>query len=166
MGTTENLMGIEAVNKVKDLAKDEIALLCTFEGERLSSRPMGTQGIDDDGVIWFMSGRDSTKNRQIAADPRVHLFYSNHSKLAYLSLEGTASIVRDQKKIDELWTPLAKTWFTEGKDDPRVTLIRFVPATGHYWDTKHSKMITMATIAIGAVTGKTIDDGREGSLKP
>ncbi|MGE3509589.1 MAG: pyridoxamine 5'-phosphate oxidase family protein [Vicinamibacterales bacterium] len=34
------------------------------------------------------------------------------------------------QKIDELWEPLAKTWFTEGKDDPRITVIKVAPRRG------------------------------------
>ncbi|MDQ2693096.1 MAG: pyridoxamine 5'-phosphate oxidase family protein, partial [Chloroflexota bacterium] len=29
-----------------------------------------------------------------------------------------------------------ETWFTEGKDDPRVAAIKVTPTGGYYWDTK------------------------------
>ncbi len=45
----------------------------------------------------------------------------------------------DKEKIEELWTPLAKAWFTEGINDPRISVIKVVPDNGFYWDNKHGK---------------------------
>jgi len=54
-------------------------------------------------------------------------------------LHGKASISRDKEKIKQLWEPVVKTWFTEGVDDPRITVIRVTPNEGYYWTTKHAK---------------------------
>ncbi|MEJ7604655.1 MAG: pyridoxamine 5'-phosphate oxidase family protein, partial [Kofleriaceae bacterium] len=64
-----------------------------------------------------------------------------------------------------LWSPLLKTWFTEGLDDPRITLIRVRPTEGYYWDTKHNRFVVFAKMVAGAITGKTLDDSIEGTLK-
>ena len=166
MGDTKNLVSREAIAKIKHIASGEIAMLCTFTADRsMEARPMGTQGISDDGTLWYFSSKDSTTNQQILANPAVQLIYMVSGKSEFLSLDGTASISRDQTKIDELWNGWAKTWFTKGKDDPELTLITVTLTGGHYWDTKHGKMISLAKIAIGAVTGKTMDGGVEGSLK-
>jgi hypothetical protein len=37
---------------------------------------------------------------------------------------------------------------------------------GYWWDTKHNRMVQLAKIAIGAITGKTMDDGIMGQLVP
>ncbi|MEO7086861.1 MAG: pyridoxamine 5'-phosphate oxidase family protein [Gemmatimonadaceae bacterium] len=167
MGTVENLSSQEAVDKIKHVAEHEIAMLCTFTTDgRIHPRPMGTQGVDADGTLWFMSKRNSTKNQQIDNHKKVQLIYSVSGKSEYLSLDGSAEILRDQRKIDELWNPFAKTWFTNGKEDPDITLIRVIPRDGYYWDTKHGKMVSLAKIAVGAMTGKTMDDGVMGRLSP
>ena len=126
---------------------------------------MATQGIDDDGRIWFFSAVDSRKNQQITAGSPVHVFYALPSRSEYLALNGTAAVSKDQRKIDELWSRYVKTWFNEGKDDPRLSLIEFSPSSGHYWDTKSNRTVQLAKIALGALTGKTTDDSVEGSLK-
>ncbi len=95
----------------------------------------------------------------------MQLLYANDGSSEYLSLFGTAEILKDQAKVEELWTPWAKTWFNEGKDDPTITLLKVKPQEGHYWDTKNNKMVQMAKIAVGAVTGKHLDDGVEGTMK-
>ncbi len=75
----------------------------------------------------------------------------------FLTLYGKAVISNDKKKIDELWKPLFKTWFTEGKDDPRITILRVTPESGYYWDNKHGNAIAFKMVA-GAMMGKTLDD--------
>lgn len=167
MGETKTLMQGEALRMIKRIAKGEMAMLCTFATDAsLSGRPMSTAAVDDDGSIWFMSRDSSEKNRHIASDPRVHLTYAVTGKSEYLFLEGRAAIVRDQVKINELWSPLAKTWFNEGKTDPSITLIRVSPVRGHYWDTKHNKMVQLAEIAMGALLGRPMDGGIDGELRP
>ena len=56
------------------------------------------------------------------------------------------------------------TWFTEGKDDPRITVIKVTPTDGYYWDTKHGAAIAGAKMLVGAAIGKTLDDSVEGRL--
>jgi general stress protein 26 len=59
---------------------------------------------------------------------------------------------------------MLKTWFTEGEDDPRISVIRFTPQLGDYWDNKHGSLVSGAKIAVGALVGKTLDDSIEGRL--
>ena len=95
----------------------------------------------------------------------MQLFYSNTGSSEYLSIYGTAEIVFDQQKIDELWNPIAKAWFKEGKTDPEISLIKVTPENAYYWDTKNSKMVDFAKMVASAVTGKTMDGGVEGRLE-
>lgn len=167
MGDVKNLVDQAAVEKIKELAKAaDIAILVTnLSNVPLSSRPMSTQDVDDDGNIWFISKNESHKNEDIINDSRVQLFYSNKSSSEYLSIYGNAEVLTDRDRIEELWSPIAKTWFNEGKDDPTLTLIRVVPSDAYYWDTKQNKLISLVKIAYGAITGTPTDGGVEGSLK-
>ena len=78
---------------------------------------------------------------------------------------GRATISRDKAKIKELWEPIVKTWFTEGVDDPRITVIQVTPSEGYYWDTKHGIAVAGAKMLIGAALGKTMDDSIEGTIR-
>ncbi len=167
MGDTMNLIDTDAIKKIKELAKD--ANICHFvtnlSDTPLSSRPMATQKVDDEGNIWFLSDKDSDKNHDIQADNRVQLFYSASGSYEYLSVYGTAEIIFDKEKIHEMWTNFAKAWFTEGEDDPAISLLKVTPQDGYYWDTKNNKIVSLIKIAKSIVTGKTDDNGIEGRLK-
>jgi general stress protein 26 len=164
----EDLRGPAADKKIKELAeKAETCFFCTqlTTNEPLKTRPMSVQKVDDDGTLWFLSASDSHKNAEISADPRVQLLFQGSKHSDFLSVYGQATISRDRAKIDELWEPILKTWFTEGKDDPRITVIRVDPLEGYYWDTKHGNAVAFAKMAVGAVLGKTLDDSVEGTLR-
>ena len=81
-----------------------------------------------------------------------------------MNLYGRATISTDKAKIKELWEPILKTWFTEGVDDPRISVIKVTPVSGYYWDTKHGQVIAFAKQIVGAMMGKTMDDSIEGKL--
>ena len=166
MGELANLTGTDAIEKMKSIADGQIGMFCTFTGgSAAETRPMATQGIDDDGTFWFFSMAENRLNEEVEANPRVQLIYALPGSSEYLSVVGQATLLRDRDKIEQLWNPLAKTWFPEGKDDPRLLLVAVKPTGGQYWDTKNNKVVQTLKIALGAVTGKTMDDGVQGTLK-
>ncbi len=167
MGNTKNLQKQPAIEKIQDLAEDaKMCMFCTsLNSFPFNSRPMATQEVEDDGTFWFFSGKDSTKNADIQRDNRVQLIFTNRSSSEYLSLFGTAEIVVDPAKAKELWNVFLTTWFNEGPTDPNLTLIKFKPSEGHYWDAKYNKMVQSVKIAIGAIKGKMMDVGVEGDVK-
>lgn len=165
MGDTKDLVNQEAIEKISELAKGKICLFCTYDGNEIVSRPMDTQDVDADGAMWFMSRKDSIKNMQIGQNHNVYLMYLDTSKQHYLSINGTAEILYDRQKIEELWTPTTKAWFTEGKDDPEISLLKVMPEKGHYWDTKNGVLVSLLKIAAAMVTGKEMDGGIQGDLE-
>ena len=143
--TYKPLSGQEAVEKIRELAKKAgTCFFCTQikQSVAIKTRPMAVQKIDDQGNLWFLSANSD-----------------------FLSIYGQASISEDKTRIDELWEPLLKTWFTEGKSDPRISVIKVVPSESYYWDNKHGNAIAFVKMVTGAVLGKTIDDSIEGTLK-
>lgn len=164
-----DLSASAAGEKIKALGeKASTCFFCTriATGQAVQVRPMSLQKIDEDGVCWFLSAKDSHKNAELAEDPRMQLLFQGSTHSDFVSLYGRGEISTDRQKIHELWEPLIKTWFTQGKDDPRITVIKFTPEDGYYWDTKHGNLVAFAKMAVGAAIGKTLDDSIEGKLRP
>lgn len=166
--TEEKLLtGKEAVEKMRALINHNAVCMfaSNFEETPLQTRPMTTQKIDDEGNFWFLSARDSHKNQEVKTDSRVQLLFANTAESEYLTVYGRAVIVDDRKKIGELWSPLAKTWFREGKDDPNLTAIMVRPEHAYYWEPKYDKMVTLFKMAASAITGSAAEIGREGRIE-
>lgn len=162
-----DLNGANAIAKMKELVeKAGTCFFCTNArtNDSTGARPMSVQKVDDLGNLWFLSADDSHKNADLQSDPNVTLYFQGSAHSDFLTLSGRASISRDKERIKELWEPIVKTWFTEGEDDPRITVIRVTPNEGYYWDTKHGNAVAGAKMLIGAAIGKTLDDSIEGRL--
>ena len=165
MGDTKDLAGGQAVKEIKDLVEElNSCMFCTHSADRLKSRPMSVQKADDQGNLWFLSDKNSGKNQEIKINDEVDLFFGQ-GKDKWLSLHGRASISYDKQKIKELWAPIAKIWFTDGVDDPDISVIKVTYDDGYYWDNKHGRMVALAKMAAAFVSGTTMDDGIEGKLK-
>ena len=163
---TKNLNSNEAIDKLKSLIDgNKTAIFCTeLTKLPITSRPMAVQEVDDDGNLWFISSATSNKNFEIKKDDDVQLFFSNSSSSQFLSFYGDATIYDDQEKIEEIWNPIAKAWFEDGKEDSNVTVIKVSPKEVYYWDTKDGKIISLFKIAGAAILGTKPDIGVEGKL--
>lgn len=162
-----NLYSQEAIEKLRTLVDDiSICLFCTNlkTDDGSTCRPMSTQAVDHEGNLWFFSGVDSDKNREIKENRHVQLFFSDPNKSSYLVVNGEAEIVLNQDKINEHWNPFAKTWFKEGKNDPNISLLKVVPHSSYYWDVDGNRMINFAKMLVSAVTGTNLISSEEGSI--
>ncbi|AMV22342.1 pyridoxamine 5'-phosphate oxidase family protein [Planctomyces sp. SH-PL14] len=168
-----DLAGPDAVAKIQEIvAAAENCFFCTTslgtegEGGTPPARPMNVRSVDDAGRLWFLSASDSHKNRQLARDPHVTLYFHGTTHADFLQLHGVATISTDRQRIESLWNPVLKTWFTEGVTDPRITVIQVTPTSGYYWDTKHGRVVAGIKMLIGAALGTTLDDSVEGTVRP
>lgn len=135
----DTLYGAQARDKIWSLIKNiKVALMATFDeqGHIFHARPMMAQNTQEvfDGTLWFFTGADTRKAREIAHNSRALLTYAEPDHQAYVSISGHARIERDPAKIDEYWNEFNKAWFPEGKDDPNLVLIRFDAEDAEFWD--------------------------------
>ncbi len=93
------------------------------------------------------------------------LYFQGSAHSDVLMLSVTATVSRDKAKIKQLWEAIVKTWFTEGLDDPRITVVKVAPSGDNYWDNKHGNAVAGVKMLIGAALGKTVDDPLEGNLR-
>ena len=162
-----DLEAVEGTQKIREMAEQaKTCFMCTngATGQSAGVRPMGIARADKDGTLWFISANDSHKNREIAADPNVKLYFHGDQDADFLYVTGTATISEDKAIIKDLWQPPMKIWFTGGEDDPHLSAIRVTPDTGYYWDTKHGKVAFMIKSLIGVAMGKTLDDSIQGKI--
>ena len=150
--------------KVHELIKDaRIAMLTTVSTEgQLVSRPMATQQTEFGGDVWFFAEAASPKIDDIERDARVNVAYSSGN---FVSLAGTASIVRDVAKKRELWDANAAAWFGDkDPEDPSVVLVKVDAATAEYWDTP-SRPATLVKVVKAKLTGSRPDAGETGLVE-
>lgn len=120
-------------------AQSAMLTTTTPNGDQVS-RPMAVQETEFDGDLWFFADEASDKVRQIQAHPKVNVAFSNDKKSEWTSIAGTAEIVHDRAKAEDLWAKPLETWFPQGLETPGLTLIKVHADTAEYWDAANSKV--------------------------
>lgn len=164
--STENLYNQEAVEKLKEMTEQiKVGMLCTrVPGTgQIHAVPMHIQETDDQGNIWFLFSSESESFRHLEAYPQVSLLFSDPGSYSFLSIHADTEISHNREKIDIYWSAMAAAWF-DGKEDPRIQVLRIKPLEAHYWDNQSNKLVTFLKIAISGITGSQTDAGREGDL--
>lgn len=124
------------IARLAELIRDvRIAMLTTTRPDgRLVSRPLGTQEVEFDGDLWFVTGADSAKVAEIAANAFVNVSYASPSANTFVSVSGRAEVLDDRAKVEQVWSPAMQLFFPGGKDDPNLRLVRVRADTAEYWD--------------------------------
>jgi general stress protein 26 len=121
----------DAIKKMQELAgKTNTCFFSTRLRSREvpTTRPMAVQEVDDQGHFWFLSANDSHKNQEIQQDPSVQLLFQGSAHSDFLSVGGTATVSTDPARIKDLWNPILKAWFTEGKMTPALRPLKWSPS--------------------------------------
>ncbi len=156
----------ESIEKLKGMLEViDFAMITTIAHGKLRSRPMSTQEMDENGDVWFFTSDETHKVDEIEADDRVLVAYSAPDDNTYVSVFGHAKIVHDRAKIEELWNPVHKAWFPEGKDDPHLCLLKITIEEVEYWDSPNSKLVELAGFVKALVTGQEAEGGDYGKIK-
>ncbi|MBS9524875.1 pyridoxamine 5'-phosphate oxidase family protein [Litoribacter alkaliphilus] len=146
----------EELKRLRELIeKIELAMMVTQDGEELRARPMTTSQMDESGHLWFFTNEFSSKTGEILEQDEVNLSYADKESNSYVSIGGKASLVHDQNKVNELWNPILKAWFPEGKEDPDLALIRVIPHSAEFWDSNSSKMVQLFKISKAILKGES-----------
>lgn len=156
----------EAIEKFRDLVKD--VTICMFttmdENNDLTSRPMFTSDVDDEGNVWFFTNEFSEKINEVSKDNLVHLIYSHPVKNIYVDVKGTCSLIIDRKKMEELWDPALKNWFPQELEDSKICLIKVATETAHFWNHSSSKMGLLFGMIRSITKGDKYKETEKGKL--
>jgi general stress protein 26 len=122
----------------------------------LHSHPLTTQNksMDEGATLYFFISAASEIATRIASDANVNVSYADPGADSYVSVSGTAQIVHDSAKKEQLWSPMNKAWFPGGVTDEDLALMEVRIAHAEYWDVSDSKMVQLAKMAKAAITGE------------
>lgn len=132
-----------------------IAMLTTVESDdTLRSHPMTLQAFDPEGCLWFFTSDETDIWQAIASNPNVNVSFSRPDEGLYVSISGHAVPSKERDKIVELWNPEVSAWFSAGRDDPHLVLIKVVAEGADYWDARSSRMVQIFKAASARLTGR------------
>lgn len=156
----------DEAKKLWELIKDiEVCMMTTIDGDgSLRSRPMWSMQNEFEGELWFFTRASAHKNLEIDAHHQVNLSFADPEDQDYVSISGSAALVRDPDKARELWSEPLRTWFPKGVDDPDLALLRVTVDKAEYWDSPSSAMVYLYGYAKARLTGKPPHPGDNAKL--
>ncbi|MEM0962366.1 MAG: pyridoxamine 5'-phosphate oxidase family protein [Bacteroidota bacterium] len=150
----------ERIEKLADLIEDiRICMLTTVDTDgKPWSRPMATQSVRFGGDLWFFTRDDSEKVEHIARNRDVGAAFAHPGRQDYVTMAGTALIVDDRQKAEELWSEPLAAWFPKGLDDPHLRLIKLEVERAEYWDSPSNPVVYALGYVKSKLTGEPATD--------
>lgn len=149
----------EQIDQIQAMVKDiKYTMLTTRNAENhLHACPMNTTETSIGAKeIWFIGHTPSETVDNIKKNSEVNLAYVTQDDEKYLSISGTAELVEDKEKLEELWSVTYNAYFEQGKEDPKVQLIKVVPHGAEYWANGNA-ISSAVKMAAAAVTDTAIE---------
>lgn len=132
----------------------------------LDARPMWIAKVEKNCDLWFFTGAESGKVDELREDPRVQIVAQDDGR--FVSLAGTARVLDDRRKAEELWKEPYKVWFPDGVNDPSLRLIHVLAEAGEFWNnsgTNRIKYLLKSAKAYVTGTRPTNDEDEYGSTR-
>lgn len=133
-------------------------------GGNTHSRPMLVHDIDESGWLWFITDRHSRKACELTQNPDATIAFQSKKGDRYISVQGTAVVVRDDVKLKELWNPSLRSWFPTGRRDPEIVLVAMRVSRAEYWRVPRTRLVRIAGMVKALATGKRQKAGTHGVL--
>ena len=143
-------MGESTKQHLKDLLESfDTAMLVTRHDDCDHARPMAVAGVEGANTLWFVTSQNAPKSDEIRRDSRVSATFQSATR--YVALSGRAELMSDPAKVNDLLKPSWKVWFPDGKDDPKLVLIKVTVTDAEFWDNAGTKGIRYAFVAAKAL---------------
>ena len=149
----------------KDLEDHRVRMLGLAGGKPHQLQPMTAFWDEETRSLWFYTAKDTDLLREVGAGGAGQFVFINKDHSLWASLGGELSEENDRGRIDKFWSPFVAAWFPDGKDDPKLTLLRFHPTDADVWINDKGPVRFGLEILKGNAPGKTADGGAREHLK-
>jgi general stress protein 26 len=147
-----------------ELNDSPFVMLGLQDVEDSRTRPMTAQ-IDvpdgrekeDGGPLYFFASKSEHLVTGMGQSHRAVATFAAKGHKLFAHIHGELSLSNDQAVIDRLWSPIVASWYSQGKDDPDLALIRFDTDSANIW-----KAETGATLKVAAMKALfDVDPGKK-----
>ncbi|CTQ48305.1 pyridoxamine 5'-phosphate oxidase family protein [Jannaschia donghaensis] len=98
-------------------------------------RPMAASVDGHNAPIWFFTSHDTDIGKALKSGPKSGIMtFSSKGNDIWASASGELVIDNDKAMIDKLWNPFVAAWYEDGKDDPKLCLVRYDAKDAQIWE--------------------------------
>jgi general stress protein 26 len=130
--------------------KSDMTMMIGLSGvEDGHARPMTAQVEGDQGPIWFFTAKDNAIVQHLNQGNRAIATFASNGHDLFATVHGRLSVDNDRAVIDRLWNRYVAAWYENGKDDPKLALLRLDPESAEIW-LDASSLIAGIKVLLGA----------------
>ncbi len=159
---SDNLTAADAEKAVWDSLKSSNTGLLGLDQPGYHAQPMTAFREPETGTIWFFTRDDTDLARDagVGGGQSAMFHYGSKDQKVWACVHGHLSVHgHDRELIDRWWNPVLAAWYPDGKDDPRLTLLRFDADDGRVWVSDGGLMKFAFEIAKANLTKSLPDAG-------
>ena len=120
-------------------------------------RPMTAVLDGERSPIWFFTASDNKLVETLAAGNVALATFASKGHELFATLHGRLTVDNDRAMIDKLWNRFIAAWYPQGKDDPKLTLLRFDAEHAEIWQDA-SSMVAGIKMLLGVDPKKDYKD--------
>jgi general stress protein 26 len=114
--------------------RSDMTMMLGLDGvEDGHARPMTAQIEGENGPIWFFTSKDNGIVEKLSQGDRAIATFVSKGHDLFATVHGSLKVDNDPATIDRLWNPFAAAWYEEGKDDPKLALLRLDAERAEIW---------------------------------
>ncbi|HEX8239514.1 MAG TPA: pyridoxamine 5'-phosphate oxidase family protein [Allosphingosinicella sp.] len=114
--------------------RSDMTMMLGLDGvEDGHARPMTAQIEEEGGPVWFFTSKENGLVQRLAEGNRAIATFVSKGHDLFATVHGSLRVDDDRATIDRLWNPFAAAWYEDGKDDPKLALLRLDSERAEIW---------------------------------
>lgn len=103
------------------------------------TRPMTGQIEGGRSPIWFFTATDNELVRALGSGTgRAVATFTGKGHDIFAAIHGNLRVDTDRAVVDRLWNPFVAAWYEQGKNDPKLALLRLDAERAQIWENETS----------------------------
>ena len=127
-------------------------------------QPMTAFCEADNGQIWFFARTDAHLTQAVEQGGEAMFIVQARDQGFQACVGGRLTRQPDRARIEQYWGPIVSAWYPGGKDDPRLTLLRFDLSDAQVWLSETNPLAFGLQIAKANVTRRKPDVGESAPI--
>ena len=118
------------------------------------------------GLIWFIASTETDLVKRLGSGTEAEYIFATNDHEGHAYLHGRLNQIDDPFQLDALWTLSVADWFKDGRRDPTIALLRFVPMLAQIWVADGSAVKFWAEVLLSDVDrGQKPDIGVKATIR-
>jgi general stress protein 26 len=127
-------------------------------------QPMTAFCEPDDGRIWFFTRNDTDLARAVQEGGDAMFVVQAKDMDFQACISGRLTQALDRERMDRYWNPVVAAWYPDGKDDPRLTLLRMELGDAQIWLSEANPLAFAFQIARSNLTHRPPNLGESATI--